>query len=102
MSPVVVRSVVDPWHFGMDPDPNPANFLSKFVPKSRSWGKAAFSCLKMSLGKIFSIKKKFWPVSDLDPNSVFGSWFGSGFESAKVQNVEESNFFMLKGSCNLK
>ncbi len=63
-------------------DPNPANLLrTLFVAKSWSWGKAAFLCLKMRLGKNFRTKKKFWPVSDLDLNPGFGSGFESGFES---------------------
>ncbi len=57
---------------GPDPNPNPANLLRTLsVAMSRSWGKAAFLCLKMRLGKNLRSKKKFWPVSDLEPNPGF-------------------------------
>ncbi len=66
----------------MDPNPNPANLLrTLFVAKSWSWGKAAFLCLKMRLGKYFRTKKnKFWPVSDLDPNPGSDPDSNPGFE----------------------
>ncbi len=73
---VVVRSVVDPRHFGMDPGPRiRASYLWIRIRILQIYcAPCSYLVWRWGWEKILVQKKKFWPVSDLDPNPGFGSF----------------------------
>jgi hypothetical protein len=70
----VVRSLVDLWHFGTDPDPRIR------ASHGAEW-RQSFYVWRWGWVKMLVKKYKFWPVSDQDPNPGFGSGFVSRSET---------------------